>query len=49
MRTAHRRKTGFMYQFEALAEGPGRERQPSFLERAKTRWGARLERNDSRD
>ncbi|MGO9255255.1 MAG: DUF6880 family protein [Bryobacteraceae bacterium] len=47
MRATHRRKTGFMSQFEALAEGPGRDRQPSFLERAKTRWSARHGKNAS--
>jgi hypothetical protein len=40
MRANHRRKTGFMSRFEALAEGSGRD-EPSFLDRAKTRWAAR--------
>jgi hypothetical protein len=48
MRANHRRKTGFLSQFEALAEGPGRSREPSFLDRAKTRWGARQGKDDSR-
>jgi hypothetical protein len=47
IRVSHRRKAGFMSGFEALAARHGRARQPSFLERAKTRWGVRDERDDS--
>ena len=39
VRAAHRRKTGFMSGFEAVAAGAGHSEQPSFLERAKARWG----------
>ena len=41
IRANHRRKTGFMPGFEALAADAGRTAEPSFLERAKTRWGVR--------
>ena len=41
IRAAHHRKTGFMPGFEALAARRGQEGEPSFLERAKTRWGVR--------
>ena len=41
IRANHRRKTGFMPAFEALAADAGRTAKPSFLERAKTRWGVR--------
>jgi hypothetical protein len=47
IRASHRRKAGFMSGFEALAAGHGRPSQPSFLERAKTRWGVQDERDDS--
>jgi hypothetical protein len=47
IRAAHRRKTGFMPGFEALAAGCGQEGEPSFLERAKTHWGVRHGRDDS--
>jgi len=47
MRAAHHRKTGFMSGFEALAAGSGPGGQPSFLERAKARWGGRQGRDDS--
>jgi hypothetical protein len=47
MRATHHRKTGFMSGFEALAVGPGRAGQPSFLDRAKKRWGVRKGRDDS--
>jgi len=40
VRNDHYRKTGFMNGFEALAAGTRRREQPSFLERAKARWGA---------
>ena len=42
VRADHRRKTGFLSGFEAVAAGAGHKKQPSFLERAKTRWGGRL-------
>ena len=41
IRASHRRKTGFMPGLEALAADAGRTAEPSFLERAKTRWGVR--------
>jgi hypothetical protein len=47
IRAAHHRKTGFMPGFEALAAGRGQEGEPSFLERAKTRWGVRHGRDVS--
>jgi len=47
IRANHRRKTGFMPGFEALAEGAGLAAEPSFLERAKTRWGVRHGRDNS--
>ena len=47
MRATHQRKTGFVSGFEALAAGTGRGVQPSFLDRAKARWGARHGRDDS--
>ena len=37
----HYRKTGFIGGFHGLAAGAKRSEQPSFLERAKTRWGVR--------
>ena len=37
----HYRKSAFMSGFHALAAGAKRAEQPSFLERAKTRWGER--------
>ncbi|MGA2325938.1 MAG: hypothetical protein ABSH05_06585 [Bryobacteraceae bacterium] len=37
----HYRKTGLMSGFEAVATSSGPEKQPSFLERAKARWGDR--------
>lgn len=39
VRARHGRKTGFMPGFEALVAGTGPSDQPSFLERAKARWG----------
>jgi hypothetical protein len=47
IRVSHRRKAGFMSGFEALAARHGRASQPSFLERAKARWGVRDGRDDS--
>jgi hypothetical protein len=46
VRASHRRKTGFMSGFEALVAGAVRGGQPSFLERAKTRWGVGRGRDD---
>lgn len=42
VRSSHHRKTGFMPGFEALAAGARPDNQPSFLERAKTRWDVGL-------
>jgi tetratricopeptide (TPR) repeat protein len=41
VRAAHYRKTGFIGAFEAVAAGAKQSEQPSFLERAKARWGKR--------
>jgi hypothetical protein len=41
VRTAHHRKTGFVSEFESVAAGARRAEKPSFLERAKARWGER--------
>jgi tetratricopeptide (TPR) repeat protein len=41
VRSEHHRKTGFMPGFEEIVAGSGPTEKPSFLERAKTRWGAR--------
>ncbi len=41
MRSEHRRKTGFMAGLEEIVAGSGPSEKPSFLERAKARWGAR--------
>ena len=41
VRAAHSRKTGFISGFETLAAGARRADRPSFLERAKARWGER--------
>jgi hypothetical protein len=38
VRAAHRRKAGFMGGFERLVAGQGPSDEPSFLERAKSRW-----------
>ncbi len=38
---AHYRKSGFISGFQALAADAKRSEQPSFLERAKARWGER--------
>ena len=43
VRSEHRRKTGLMAGLdEIVARGSGPSEKPSFLERAKARWGARL-------
>jgi uncharacterized Zn finger protein len=47
VRAEHRRKTGFMPGFEALVAGSGPSDEPSFLERAKARWGDRHRRSES--
>lgn len=39
VRAEHRRKSGFMAGFEEIVAGSGRSEKPSFLERAKARWG----------
>ncbi len=39
VRAGHRKKTGFLAKFDAMAAGAGPKRQPSFLARAKARWG----------
>ena len=41
VRAKHHRKTGFMAGFEEIVAGVGPSAKPSFLERAKARWGAR--------
>ena len=41
VRAAHHRKAGFMADFERLAAGYTPSEAPSFLERARRRWGAR--------
>jgi uncharacterized Zn finger protein len=41
VRGAHRRKAGFMADFERLVAGQGPSDEPSFLERAKSRWSSR--------
>ncbi len=43
VRGAHRRKAGFMADFERLAAGQALTQALSFLERARRRWGARAE------
>ncbi len=43
VRGAHHRKAGFMADFERLAAGQAPSEAPSFLERARRRWGARAE------
>jgi uncharacterized Zn finger protein len=47
VRAAHSRKTGFISGFESLAAGARRVDKPSFLERAKARWGERHGRGKS--
>jgi hypothetical protein len=39
IRADHYRKTAFMAAFESVSAGSGRQEPPSFLERAKDRWG----------
>ena len=39
VRSEHHRKTGFMLGFEEIVAGSGPTEKPSFLERAKRRWG----------
>jgi uncharacterized Zn finger protein len=46
VRADHHRKTGFMSGFEGLVGGAGPSDEPSFLERAKARWG-RPQRRDN--
>ncbi len=41
----HHRKKGFMPGFEEIVRGSGPSTQPSFLERAKARWGGRQAKN----
>ena len=41
VRQAHHRKKGFMGGFERLVAGQGLSAEPSFLERAKSRWSSR--------
>ena len=41
VRACHYRKTGFLSGFEAVAAGSRPDGQPSFLDRAKTRWSGR--------
>jgi len=41
VRSSHRRKTGFMPAFEAVATGAGDKEQSSFLDRAKARWSGK--------
>ena len=45
LRAEHYRKTGFMSGFEDLVAGSGPSDRPSFLRRAKTRWGGRHRRD----
>ena len=42
VRADHGRKVGFMAGFEEVVAGGGPSTKPSFLERAKARWGTRL-------
>jgi tetratricopeptide (TPR) repeat protein len=46
VRAEHHRKTGFMPGFEDLVAGSAPSDLPSFLERAKARWGKRLVEED---
>ena len=41
IRSRHHRKSGFMSGFERLLAGSGPSDEPSFLERARARWGGR--------
>jgi hypothetical protein len=45
VRSKHHRKIGFMTGFEEIVAGLGPSEKPSFLERAKARWGARQPRD----
>jgi uncharacterized Zn finger protein len=45
VRADHNRKKGFLSGFERLVEGSGPSDEPSFLERAKARWGERQGKN----
>ena len=47
IRAEHFRKHGFMGDFERMAKGEKAEEQPSFLERAKNRWGVKDGRRTS--
>ena len=47
IRATHHRKTGFLADFEVVAAGAGRAAEPSFLERAKTRWGGKHGKDNS--
>lgn len=40
VRSEHHRKIGFMSGFEEVVASSGPSEKPSFLERAKARWGA---------
>ena len=40
VRSEHHRKTGFISGFEEIVAGSGPSEKPSFLERAKARWGS---------
>jgi hypothetical protein len=44
IRADHYRKTAFMAAFDSVAAGTGHQAPPSFLERAKDRWGVGRER-----
>ena len=46
VRAGHHRKIGFMSGFEDLIAGSGPSRAPSFLDRAKAKWGERQRRHD---
>jgi len=41
VRRAHHRKVGFMGDFERLVAGNGPSQEPSFLDRARSRWSSR--------
>jgi hypothetical protein len=46
VRADHHRKKGFLSGFERLVAGAGPRDEPSFLERAKARWGGRQRRDN---
>ena len=46
VRSEHRRKRGFMAGFEEIVTGTRPRKKPSFLARAKARWGPRPSRSD---